>query len=89
MGIETVLSSGPAHDIYTEITDATHKAFFEYAKLKAQKGTIIIDTVFDSFDNYDQFLKIFSNYKKTTILVYCPLDVIQEQVEKEKSDRKA
>ena len=82
MGVETELSSGPLHDIHKEIFDATYKAFFEYANQEAQKGNIIIDTVFDFADNYDQFSKIMGDNKIIKVLVYCPLDIIEERVEK-------
>lgn len=81
-GMETALSTGIAHDIHVEIANAVYIALFEYAKKEAQKNNIIIDTVFDFFDNYDQFSTVFKNNKQIKILVYCPLDVVYKRVEK-------
>ena len=81
-GIDTVLSTAPTHAIQKEITDATYSAFFEYAKKKAYKSNIVIDTVYDSLDTYNQFTTIFRDHKTIKILVYCPLNTIQERVEK-------
>lgn len=80
--INTPLSTGTAYDIQKDIVNATYMDFFEYAKNQAQNNNIIIDTVFDTVDNYDQISRIMHNSKMTKILVYCPLDVIQERIEK-------
>lgn len=82
MGMETVLSAGPARNIHMAITNATYQAFFEYAYEKAFQGNIIIDTVFDSLQAYEQFISTFKNHKTYKVLVYCPLNVIEERVEK-------
>lgn len=80
--INTPLSTGTAYDIQKDIVNVTYLDFFEYAKNQAQNNNIIIDTVFDTVDNYDQISRIMHNAKMTRILVYCPLDVIQERIEK-------
>lgn len=86
--LETDLSSGVGHDIHQAITDATYHAFFAQAKDKAQKGNSIIDTVFDSATNYQQFIANFKDLHPIKVLVYAPLDVIQERVEKRNASGK-
>jgi len=82
LGLEQALSSQVGQAIHKETSDAMHAAFFKHVKHAATKSNIIVDTVFDTVNNFEQFLAIMRGNKITKILIYCPLDVIQERVDK-------
>jgi len=82
MSLEMGLPSKVGQAIQKETFDAMHIAFFKHVKLAAKKSNIIIDTVFDTTNNFDQFSTIMHSNKIIKVLVYCPLDLIQERVER-------
>lgn len=52
--------------------------------LKADQK-IIIDTVFEYDPEYEKFTKFFTEFNCLKVLVYCPLDVLLERVQKRNS----
>ena len=59
------------------------RGYFEAAKKESLQGdNVIIDTVLEDMAQYQLFDKTFQGLPVTKVLVYCPLDILLERVEK-------
>jgi predicted kinase len=70
------------YDANKELHNAVYESFFKYAKeISLQGAPLIVDTTFEHTGQRDLFEKMMQGSTIINVLLYCPLDIIEQRVQ--------